>query len=234
MKTSALRQSVAGSELSVAADAGVRRWTVAPERGRRRPDGAVAFAPGADLYCAGEAARAVFVLLAGRVRLWNRAGPCAAMMTGLLRPGALFGLDSLSAERYGEGARAETDCVVRVVPVDLVDKLLGSQPGFAAQLLEALVRRRSAAEELLARALTAGVPGRLAGALLDAADGGVVAGQTRQLLADAAWTTRETATRVLYHLAEQGFVRVDGRTIHLIDFDGLRRLAAGSREAPAA
>jgi len=234
MTTSVLQRGDADSSPAVAADATVQRWALPREHGRRRADGAVAFAAGADLYVPGEAARAVFVLLSGRVRLWNCAGPSAAMMTGLLRPGAIFGLDSLSSECYAEGARAETECVVRAVPVELVDRLLDSQPGFAVRLLEALVRRRSAAEELLARALTAGVPGRLAGALLDAADYGVVAGQTRQLLADAAWTTRETATRVLYHLAEQGFVRVDGRTIYLVDVDGLRRLAAGAREARAA
>ncbi len=199
-----------------------------------RQDGPVRFRAGDELYREGEAATAVFILAAGRVRLSNRAARGPAMVTGLLRPGALFGVDSLSEGEYGETARAESDCLVRIVPVSLLDLLLKKQPGFAAGLLEALVRRRSAAEDLLTRALLTGVPGRLAGALLDAAEGGSVSGSTRQQIAEAAWTTRETATRMLFQFAHEGLVRVNGRCIELLDIARLRLLAGGVRQLPAA
>jgi CRP-like cAMP-binding protein len=156
------------------------------------------------------------------------------MMTGLLKAGDLFGIDSLTQGVHGENARTETAVVVRIVPVETLDRLLARQNGFAARLMEALIRRRSAAERLLARALLAGVPGRLAGALLDAADAGVVFGQTRLQLAEAAWTTRETATRILFQFAAAGLVNVDGRRIEIISPEALRQLAAGARQAPAA
>lgn len=198
------------------------------------PDGVRRFAAGSDLYVAGQPANALIILISGRVRLLTKAVKSQALVTGLLQAGALFGLDSLSHTVHGETARAETVCTVRIVPVETVDRLLARQPGFAAQVLEAMVRRRTAAERLLTRALLAGVPGRLAGALLDAAEGGVVAGLTRQQLADAAWTTRETATRVLFHFVEEGMVRVDGRRIELLEREQLRQLAAGARQPRAA
>jgi CRP/FNR family cyclic AMP-dependent transcriptional regulator len=204
------------------------------ERVPARGDTPVRFHSGDELYREGEGAGAIFVLLAGRVRLSNRAGRGAAMMTGLLRPGALFGVDSLSEDVYGETAGAETDCLVRIVPVAVLDILLRRQPGFAAGLMEALIRRRTAAEGLLTRALLTGVPGRLAGALLDAAEGGTVTGRTRRQLAEAAWTTRETATRMLFHFVEDGLVRVNGRSIDLLDQQQLRLLAGGVRRATAA
>jgi CRP-like cAMP-binding protein len=199
-----------------------------------RRDGPIPFRVGDELYCEGDAAKAVFILAAGRVRLSNRAVRGPAMVTGLLRPGALFGIDSLSEHQYGETACAVTDCLVRIVPVSLLDLLLTRHPGFAVGLMEALVRRRSAAEGLLTRALLTGVPGRLAGALLDAAEGSSVSGSTRQQIAEAAWTTRETATRMLFQFAEEGLVRVTGRRIELLQIERLRQLAGGVRQVPAA
>lgn len=195
---------------------------------------ALSFQPGGLLYSEGEQAEAVFVVLTGRVRLTRRGENGAAMVTGLLRPGDLLGLDSLSQATYDETARAECDCTARAVPVSMLDRLLAQQRGFAAGLLQAMVRRRTAAEALLTRALLAGVAGRLAGVLLDAAEGRIVVMQTRQQLAEAAWTTRETATRLLFQLAAEGLVRVEGRRLELLDLEGLRRLAAGARQLPAA
>jgi CRP-like cAMP-binding protein len=183
------------------------------------------------IYEAGQPGAALFILASGRVHLRQRAATGVMLVTDLLRPGALFGLDSLSTGRHAESALAVRTCLVRSVPLALMDRLLARQPGFAAGLMEAMLRRRATAERLLGRAVVAGVQGRLAGALLDSADDGVVAGLTRQQLAEAAWTARETATRALYHLADQGLLQIDGRCIRLHDPERLRQLAAGARHA---
>jgi CRP/FNR family transcriptional regulator len=189
---------------------------------------------GEAIYRQGDPAAALFILASGRVRLYRRSKGSAVLLTEILRAGAPFGLDCLTADDYSESAQAETKCIVRAVPGELVDRLIARQPGFATGLLEALVRRRTAAERMLARALITGVPGRLAGALLDAAQDNVVDGLTRQQLAEAAWTTRETGTRVLFQFAADGLVRVEGRRIALQDPVRLRRLAAGAHASTAA
>ncbi|MHB8575154.1 MAG: Crp/Fnr family transcriptional regulator [Dehalococcoidia bacterium] len=204
------------------------------ERSASTGNGTYEFAPGHSVYREGDPLSALYVLLSGRIRLTSRAEGAPPIVTGVLRPGSLFGLDSLSQTSASESAIAETPASVQVVEVGTLDRLIARQHGFAARLMEALVRRRSAVEGLLTRALMTGVPGRLAGTLLDAADGLVVAGQTRQQLADAAWTTRETATRMLFQFAAAGLVKVDGRCVELIDVERLRRLAAGDRQQPAA
>lgn len=191
-------------------------------------------AAGESVYREGDAATVLYVLLTGRVRLSTRAGTGPTLVTGLLRPGALFGLDSLSQASHSETATAEMPSTVQAVPVDLLDRLLAQRRGFAVRLMEAIVRRRSAAERLLTRALVSGVPGRLAGALLDAADGRTVHAQTRRQLAEAAWTTRETATRMLFQFEDAGLVRVHGRSVELLDLERLRRLASGEHQRPAA
>ncbi|HLZ71966.1 MAG TPA: Crp/Fnr family transcriptional regulator [Dehalococcoidia bacterium] len=184
---------------------------------------------GQTVYEAGQAADTLYILASGRVHLRRRAATGAMLTTDPLKPGALFGLDGLAGRTYGESALAVRTCLVRAVPLALLDRLLARQPGFAAGIMEALLRRRAAAEHMVSRAVVAGVPGRLAGALLDAAEEGAVVGLTRQQLAEAAWTTRETATRVLYHFADEGLVQIDGRRIELLDLGRLRALAAGAR-----
>jgi CRP/FNR family cyclic AMP-dependent transcriptional regulator len=192
------------------------------------------FLAGESMYTQGAQAEALHIVVSGRVRLYTENGRNAALLAGVLLPGTPFGLDALIGLPHAESAVAETDCAVRIVPLETVERLVARQPGFASGLLEAMVRRRTAAEKRLARAIIAGVPGRLAGALLDAADGDQVDGRTRQELAEAAWTTRETATRVLFQFAGDGLVRVSGRHIDILDRERLRRLAAGAREARAA
>lgn len=186
---------------------------------------------GQAVYEVGQPAAVLYILAAGRVHLRQRAMNGAALVTETLKPGALFGLDSLGGERYAETAIAARGCLVRELPLPLLERLLLRQPGFAAGVMEALLRRRCACERLAARAVVSGVPGRLAGALLDAAEEGAVSGLTRQELAEAAWTTRETATRVLYHFADAGIVGIEGRRVVLLDAGRLRALAAGARYA---
>jgi CRP/FNR family cyclic AMP-dependent transcriptional regulator len=186
-------------------------------------------AEGQIVYDAGQPAAALYILAAGRVHLRQRAANGAALVTEVLKPGALFGLDSLSGGRHAESAIAARGCLVRELPLPLLDRLLLRQPGFAAGVMEALLRRRCACERLAARVVVAGVPGRLAGALLDAAEDGTVSGLTRQQLAEATWTTRETATRVLYHFADAGIVRIEGRHVVLLDAERLHELTAGAR-----
>lgn len=196
--------------------------------------GAGEYRPGAVIYEEGSQSHALYVLLSGRVRLTARVGNAPPMVTGLLRPGDLFGLDTLIGAPPSDTATAESLCRVQTLDEQTLDRLIVSQHGFAARIMEALVRRRTAVEHLLTRALMTGVPGRLAGALLDAAERHVVSGQTRQQLAETAWTTRETATRVLFQFAAAGLVCIDGRRIELLDEERLRGLATGDRRQPAA
>jgi len=188
-------------------------------------------AEGHFVYEADQPGTTLYILAAGRVHLRQRGLNGAALVSESLRPGALFGLDSLTGDPHAETAVAVRGCLVRELPLPLLDRLLAHQTGFAARLIQALLRRRCAVERLAARAVVAGVPGRLAGALLDAAEDGAVAGLTRQQLAETAWTTRETATRMLYHFADAGIVGIDGRRIVLLDAARLSELAAGARDA---
>ena len=197
---------------------------VAPERVRR-------VAEGQFVYQAEQRADALSILAAGRVHLRQRAENGAALVTETLKPGALFGVAAFAGGCYEETAIAMRASLVRELPLPLLDRLLLRQPGFAAGIMEALLRRRCAAERLVSRAVVAGVPGRLAGALLDAAEDGVVAGLTRQQLAETAWTTRETATRTLYRFADDRLLRIEGRRIVLLQPERLRELAAGASGA---
>lgn len=193
----------------------------AAERVRRIPAGQL-------VYESGQPAAVLYILAAGRVHLRQRAESGVTLVTEALKPGALFGLDSLAGMCHAETAVAVRSALVRELPLALMDRLLSRQPGFAAGIMEAMLRRRVAVERTVSRAVVAGVPGRLAGALLDTAEDGLVSGLTRQQLAEVAWTTRETATRMLYHFLADGLVRVEGRDIYLLRPERLRQLAAGA------
>ncbi len=193
------------------------------------PAGVLTLAAHTVLYRENEPAPAVYLLLSGRMRLITGSINGPSIATALLRPGALLGLNALSQPHHSETARTDTACAIQILPLAAVNHLLERQPRLGALLIEALLRRRAAAERQLTRALLIDVPGRLAGALLDEAEGNTVTGLTRRRLAEAAWTTRETATRILFRFAARGFVRIDGRTVDLLNPDGLRELAAGAR-----
>jgi CRP/FNR family transcriptional regulator len=114
---------------------------------------------------------------------------------------------------------------VVAIPAGLFHDLMNRSAPFRAFVFRAFAARMSDMTALLERVAFTRVEARLAAALLDLAEGGIVQ-ITQADLAARIGTAREVVSRRLEALARQGLVETDRGRIRLTDCDGLARLAA--------
>jgi CRP/FNR family cyclic AMP-dependent transcriptional regulator len=112
--------------------------------------------------------------------------------------------------------------------------LLIERPGVAVALLKALAQRLRRTNEAMADLVFTDVPGRVAKALLDLAakfgvpeDGAtrVRHDLTQEELAQLVGASRETVNKALSEFAHRGWLRIEGRSVLLLDPERLARRA---------
>ena len=190
------------------------------------------FAPGQLIVDRDTKPELVCVMRAGSVRLFHREPNGHEITVERLGTGQLFGVTALlNPDAGGLLAEAETDVEVCVVDgrrfVDLVSK-------WPQALLELALRlgvRVREADEVLGRMTATGARARLAGVLTrlardasEAHPGGGLrlrAVPRHSDLAVEIGATRETVTRTLARLEEDGYIRRFGRQIVVPDVDRL-------------
>src|SRR5947209_535262 len=77
--------------------------------GERVASGVSSYRAGQVIYHQDEPAGALFIVVAGRVRLYRAKTEAASLLAGILGVGAPFGLDCMTSATYTESARAETE-----------------------------------------------------------------------------------------------------------------------------
>ena len=177
------------------------------------------------LYLEGAPADRLWVVRAGRVRLYKGSPRGQLLMLDALGPGEAFGaIFALEQPTYPSSAQAIEAGSAWVLPRSDLERILAGEPALALDLLRLIGRRLRDAEERLRAAALDPAPARLAQALLHSARAGE-ARVTRRTLAETAGTTVETAIRVLRRFEREGWVRGEVGRIHLLDEPALRRLA---------
>ena len=190
------------------------------------------FAPGLLILDRGTQPEMVYLVRAGTVRLFHRDLDGRETTVERLSPGQLFGVTALLASDAG-GLLAEAETEVEVCVVDgrrFLD-LLSKWPQAVMELAARLGVRVRQVDEALGRMTPTGSRARLAAALLrlardgsDAHPGGGVRlrGVPRHSdLALQIGATRETVTRMLARLEDDGYIRRFGRQIVVPDMDRL-------------
>jgi CRP/FNR family transcriptional regulator, cyclic AMP receptor protein len=171
----------------------------------------------------------LFTLMKGRVQL-IREGPngrCLAIAT--LGPGSMFGEKSLlGSSEPGVKAVALSDCIVWTVPQPQAQALALRYPVLSWGLLQTIGQRLAQVENRMEEVAYKRLPERLAGLLLELANGGrAIRGTSHQALADMLGTYRETISAILRGFKDDGLVDLGYRKIELRDVQGLR-MAAGT------
>ena len=183
----------------------------------------------------GDAGDRLFVVLDGKVKIYRSAADGRENLLAVLGAGDMFGELSL----FDPGPRTASVSAVtqsRLASLDHDDlrPFLLERPAVAAQLLQALAQRLRRTNESLADLVFTAVPGRVAKALLDLAEkfGTEVADGTRvqhdltqEELAQLVGASRETVNKALSEFASRGWIRLEGRTVLLLDRDRLVRRA---------
>lgn len=184
--------------------------------------------PGEVLVRAGEPVEFLVVVAAGLLKLARVSGSGREQVVRELGPGRFFGEMALFTPLEAEGdlvAVTTTDACL--LPREAVAQELRAAPGSALRLVEALAKRLAEAERTIGDLALLDVGQRLALELwrFARADGG--RRDTFELpypwaeLAARLATTPESLSRRLRALADEGIVRVHGRTVTILDADAL-------------
>jgi CRP-like cAMP-binding protein len=186
---------------------------------------------GALLYSPPNPVETLFILKAGRVRLFRVSTDGRVLTTSIITPGTIFGeMILLGQHMYDNYAEALDETIVCVVNRTCVQQHLLSDPRIAARIAEILGQRLLDMERRLSDSVFKSVPQRVAGMLLRLAaqpprralaPRGEQIRLTHEQVAALVGTARETATKVLGEFADRGLVRLGRGRITLLDRDGL-------------
>ncbi|MDE2362731.1 MAG: Crp/Fnr family transcriptional regulator [Hyphomicrobiales bacterium] len=172
------------------------------------------FCAGAPIYMSGDPPTGQFAVLEGSVKLTSTTLSGKQVIYGLFRPGSWFGHLSVLDEkpRFQDAVAAERTQLL-FLPKAVFDALVDADPRYALDFARLVCQHIRVAMEMLAEALTAPLPARVAQALLEAADAtdpgrGLATRMTQDGLAAMVGVTRQSINRILKAYKAQGLVDV--------------------------
>ena len=187
------------------------------------------------LFHEGDSGDRLYVVTEGKVKLGRTSADGRENLLAILGPGQMFGELSL----FDPGPRsatvtAVTDCTLQSLGQDELGRWLNGRPEVARGLLAQLAGRLRRTNDVVADLVFSDVPGRVAKALLDlssrfgrVADDGVHVHHdlTQEELAQLVGASRETVNKALADFVSRGWLRLEGRSVVLMDVDRLKRRA---------
>jgi CRP-like cAMP-binding protein len=187
----------------------------------------------------GDPGHAVYFVLSGAVDLLKMTASGETVSVGRRGPGDLMGwLAAMSGTRRVAQARAATPCELLVLDERSFRDLLGRVPGFSATVMARIALQVRQTMERTALQNRASVLARTAHALLELSEAhaGTCAMRNgapapirfrlnQRCLAESAATTRESVSRALRHLKNDGILASEGHTVAVLDLPLLRAIA---------
>jgi CRP-like cAMP-binding protein len=174
----------------------------------------------------------VYLLKAGRVRLYHLSPEGEEVTTALLEPGQLFGLSAL----FGGGnddlraVALEDSYVCEAGGQDFL-AILSKHPLMMAKVVMAMAKQMFRLERTIEGLARESVDSRLARLALDmlggaekSVDGQLLPALSREEMAQLAITTRESVSRTLTAWSREGIVELRGRRIVVRDAKKLHKL----------
>lgn len=181
------------------------------------------------LYRPGDPSRHVYLLTQGRIKLTHIGAGGNVVTLEILEPGDVFGeLEALERGPRETAAEALDHAMIAVIPWEDFRNYLAGHPTInfkLTQLIGARLKRtHSRIEDLVCRNVAA----RLAHLLLELsqseASRGVRTTLTHQEMANLIGCTRETVSNTLGRFRNQGLIRLNGRTVTIVEEKGLSTL----------
>ena len=193
------------------------------------------FRKGQTVFSDNDDAIGFYVLQSGRVKIFKLSYEGREQILHIIVPGEPFGEAPVFAgERFPAYAEAIEDSVTTFFPRMVFMELISKDPLIAMNMLAVLSQRLRRFTQLVENLSLKEVPQRLAAYLLYSAEDkedhnnlelNIAKGQLASILG----TIPETLSRILSKMVNQDLIRVQGRTIRLINRKGLEELSSGEK-----
>jgi CRP/FNR family transcriptional regulator, cyclic AMP receptor protein len=183
----------------------------------------------------GEPGDSLYIVLAGKIKLGRRTADGRESLVAVMGPSDQFGeLSTFDPGPRTATAQAVTDARLARITRQALRTWIAARPQIAEQLLRVLARRLRRTNNTLADLIFTDVPGRVAKQLLQLAQkfGSVEGGNvrvthdlTQEELAQLVGASRETVNKALADFAQRGWLRLEGKSVIILDRDRLARRA---------
>ncbi len=197
--------------------------------------GEVELPKGDVLFHEGDDGDRVYVVVEGKVKLGRSAADGRESLLAILGPGQMFGeLSMFSPGPRSATVTAVTDTVLRDLSHAGLLEWLKNHPEVALGLLGQLAQRLRRANDIVSDLVFSDVPGRVAKSLLDLSrrfgapgEGGIRVAHdlTQEELAQLVGASRETVNKALADFSSRGWIRLEPRSVILLEPERLRRRA---------
>ena len=186
------------------------------------------------IYCEGDEPHEMVCLLKGKVKIYKDGVGGRSQIIRMIKPIQYFAYRAAFAqEPYLTNAAAFETSTVCVIPMDIVEKLVYSNPSLAMFFIRQLSLDLGIADERTVNLTQKHIRGRLAESLLFLRDsyGLEEDGATisiylsREDLANLSNMTTSNAIRTLSTFVTEHIIAMDGRKIKIIDEERLRKIS---------
>ncbi|MGH1561160.1 Crp/Fnr family transcriptional regulator [Mumia sp. DW29H23] len=187
------------------------------------------------LFHEGDEGDRLYIVTDGKIKLGRSSADGRENLLAILGPGQMFGeLSLFDPGPRSATATAVTDSELTSLSHDDLTKWLNDHPNVSRALLGQLASRLRRTNDVVADLVFSDVPGRVAKALIDLsqrfgrkADDGIHVHHdlTQEELAQLVGASRETVNKALADFAMRGWVRLEPRSVVIIDPERLSKRA---------
>ena len=177
----------------------------------------------------------LYVVTEGKIKRGRTSPDGRENLLAILGPGQMFGeLSFFDPGPRSATATAVTDVELKSLGPEALSPVLNAHPDVAHALLNQLAGRLRRTNEVVGDLVFSDVPGRVAKALLDLAsrfgrraDDGIHVNHdlTQEELAQLVGASRETVNKALADFASRGWLRLEPRSVVILDLERLQRRA---------
>jgi len=189
------------------------------------------FQKGETIFSDGDPGDGFYVVAAGKVKIYKVSFDGKEQILHIFGPGQPFGeVPVFTGKPFPASAQALEPSHLLFFPRRAFADLLAQHPSLAMAMLAVLSRRLRDFTVQIENLSLKEVPGRLASYLIylikeQGNDQQVTLVISKGQLASLLGTIPETLSRIFARMSGQGLISVDGRTIGILDKEGIRELA---------
>ena len=195
----------------------------------------VTFPRGTIIFDEGEPGDRLYIIVEGKVKLARHAPDGRENLLSVMGPSDMFGeLSIFDPGPRTSSAVCVTDVTAATMDSTMLRTWIDSHPEISQQLLRVLARRLCRTNASLADLIFTDVPGRVAKTLLQLAnrfgthEGGALRVNhdlTQEEIAQLVGASRETVNKALATFAHRGWIRLEGKSVLIVDTEHLARRA---------